>query len=114
MRLRNRSIRRVAAAALTLTVAVPLAAAAATAPDGATIYQDKCIGCHGADGSGNTPMGRSLKAGDLRSAAIQGETDAQLTATVTNGKNKMQPFGKKLTAPEIAAVVSYIRTLKAR
>jgi mono/diheme cytochrome c family protein len=81
-------------------------------PDAATIYKDKCIGCHAADGSGNTPVGKAQKAGDLRSAPIQGKTDAVLADEITKGKGKMQAFGKKLTPEEIAALVQYIRTLK--
>ena len=97
-----------------LTVAALALAAAATAaaPDAAKLYKDKCIGCHGPDGSGQTPMGKAQKAGDLRSPAVQGQSDAQLNATVTKGKGKMQAFGKKMSPEEIAAVVTYIRTLK--
>jgi cytochrome c6 len=80
--------------------------------DGGKVYKDKCIGCHGADGSGDTPVGKAQKAGDLRSAPIQGQSDAQLALTVSKGKGKMQPFGKKLTQDEITAVVKYLRTLK--
>jgi mono/diheme cytochrome c family protein len=104
----------VAAPALILALLVAAPPVAAAAPDGTEIYEDKCIGCHGPDGSGNTPMGKSLKAGDLRSAPVQSQTDLQLIATVTKGKGKMQAFGKKLAPDEIAAVVTYLRTLKAK
>jgi mono/diheme cytochrome c family protein len=111
----TRSSRRAAAASLVLAALVVLAAApAAAAPDAAKLYKDKCIGCHGADGSGNTPMGKAQKAGDLRSPAVQGQSDAQLDATITKGKGKMQPFGKKMSPEEIAAVVTYLRTFKAK
>jgi cytochrome c6 len=99
-------------AALLSTAALALPAAAAAAPDPAKVYKDKCIGCHGASGDGQTPMGKSLKAGDLRSPAVQAQTDAQLNATVTKGKGKMQAFGKKVSPEEIAEVVAYIRSLK--
>jgi|HubBroStandDraft_3_1064219.scaffolds.fasta_scaffold05226_4 mono/diheme cytochrome c family protein len=118
MNLHTRSLtrtRRAATSALALAAFVLLAAAApaAAVPDAAKLYKDQCIGCHGPDGSGNTPMGKSLKAGDLRSPAVQGQSDAQLEATVAKGKGKMQPFGKKMSPEEIAAVVKFIRTLKA-
>ena len=102
------------AALLTAAALALPAAAPASAPDGAKLYKDNCIGCHGPDGSGQTPMGKAQKAGDLRSPAVQDQTDAQLNATVTKGKGKMQPFGKKLSPEEIAAVISYIRTLKSK
>ena len=109
-----KNLSRATAALLTASALALPAAALAAAPDGAQLYKDKCIGCHGADGSGQTPMGKAQKAGDLRSPAVQSQTDAQLAATVTKGKNKMQPFGTKLSPPEIAAVVAYLRTFKAK
>ncbi|MDP9122523.1 MAG: cytochrome c [Acidobacteriota bacterium] len=103
-----------AAAEAMAAPAAPAAPAPPAPPDGAKLYKDQCVGCHGADGSGATPMGKALKAGDLRSPAIQGQTDAQLEATVSKGKGKMQAFGKKMSPPEIAAVVTYLRALKAK
>jgi mono/diheme cytochrome c family protein len=105
---------RTTSALLTMAAFALAAALTAADPDGAKLYKDKCVGCHGADGSGQTPMGKAQKAGDLRSPAVQGQTDAQLGATVAKGKNKMQPFGNKMSAQEIAAVIAYIRTLKSK
>ena len=68
--------------------------------------------CHAANGAGDTPAGKSLKARDLRSAEVQKQTDAQLTTVITNGKNKMPKFGDKLSKDEIAALVAYVRKLK--
>ena len=56
---------------------------------GAALYKEKCVGCHAADGSGNAPMGKALKAGDLRKAEIQAKKDAELAASSTKGKGKM-------------------------
>ncbi|HVT15557.1 MAG TPA: cytochrome c [Thermoanaerobaculia bacterium] len=109
-----RSRTRLTAALLTVAALALPAAALAAAPDAPKLYKDKCIGCHGADGSGQTPMGKAQKAGDLRSPAVQDQTDAQLSATVAKGKGKMQAFGKKMSPDEIAAVVAYIRTLKSK
>jgi mono/diheme cytochrome c family protein len=39
-------------------------------------------------------------------------SDADLTATITNGKNKMPAYGKSLKADDIKELVAYIRTLK--
>ncbi|HEV3076823.1 MAG TPA: cytochrome c [Thermoanaerobaculia bacterium] len=98
-----------AAAALVLTLAVP-ATARADAAAGAAIYKEKCIGCHAADGSGNAPMGKALKAGDLRSPQIQGKKDAELAASITNGKGKM-PAQKGLSAAQVSQLLDYVRTL---
>lgn len=109
-------------AAAVLAVAVAMSAMSALAPplaaapaqDGAMLFRDRCMLCHGADGSGNTSMGKAVKAGDLRSAPIQSQTDAQLAATVSKGKGSMPAFETLLSKQEIAAVVRYLRTFKAK
>jgi mono/diheme cytochrome c family protein len=102
-----------AAAALVLAaLAVPATAHAdaASAAAGAAIYKEKCIGCHAADGSGNAPMGKALKAGDLRTPQIQGKKDAVLAASITNGKGNM-PAQKGLSAAQVSQLLDYVRTL---
>jgi len=106
-------------AALVLFVAAlalpPAAGAdAASAAAGAPVYKEKCIGCHGADGSGSTPMGKALKAGDLRKPDIQAKKDAELAASITNGKGKMPAQKGNLNAAQVAQVVDYIRTLASK
>jgi mono/diheme cytochrome c family protein len=100
-------------AALVLTaLAVPATARAdaASVAAGAALYKEKCIGCHAADGSGNAPMGKALKAGDLRKAEIQAKKDAELAASITKGKGKM-PAQKDLSAAQVSQILDYVRTL---
>jgi mono/diheme cytochrome c family protein len=78
---------------------------------GADVFKSKCAICHGADGTGSA-IGKKMGVRDLTSPEVQKQTDAELTATITNGKDKMPEFGDKLTAEEIKSVVAYIRTLK--
>ena len=99
-----------ATAALVLTALAVPAAARADAAAGAALYREKCIGCHAADGSGNAPMGKALKAGDLRTPQIQGKKDAELAAAITNGKGKM-PAQKGLSAAQVSQLLDYVRTL---
>jgi cytochrome c6 len=79
--------------------------------DGSAIFGEKCAGCHGTDGKAQTETGMKLKAADLTSAKVQGKTDADLSAIVTNGKGKMPAFKGKLSDAEIQAVVANIRSL---
>jgi cytochrome c6 len=79
--------------------------------DGASLFKAKCSACHGADGSGNTKIGQSLKMLDLGSPEVQKETDAQLTDMITAGKGAMPAYKGKLTAAEVMSLVAYIRTL---
>ena len=79
--------------------------------DAEKIYKTNCVLCHAPDGSGSSPSGKALKAQDLRSEMIQKKTDAELAASITNGKGKMPAFGKKLKPDAIAQLVAYIRAL---
>jgi mono/diheme cytochrome c family protein len=79
---------------------------------GADAYKAKCAMCHGATGAGDTTMGKNLKVKDLGSAEVQKQTDAELDAIVTKGKNKMPAYDGKLTKEQIDGVVKFIRTLK--
>ncbi len=93
-------------------LAVPPARATSSADPGGEIYKAKCAGCHGADGSGDTPVGKSLRVRDLRSDEVQRQTDLELTKVIAGGKNKMPGFGKKMTSDQIQSVIAFIRTLK--
>ncbi len=79
-------------------------------PAGNATFKSKCVSCHGPDGAG-TSAGRSLNVVDLRSPAVQGQSDAQLEQIVRNGLNNMPAFGDSLSDQEIAAVVAHVRTL---
>lgn len=82
------------------------------ADGGADLFKAKCAMCHGADGKGDTAMGKTLKLRDLGSADVQSQSDADLTNTITNGKNKMPKYDGKLTKDQINDLVKYVRTLK--
>ena len=82
------------------------------ADEGGDTFKAKCAMCHGPDGQGKTAMGKTLGLRDLGSAEVQGQSDADLTNTITNGKGKMPKYDGKLTKDQISDVVKYIRTLK--
>jgi len=98
-----------------LFVAVLLVLLAATARaqgDAGALFKAKCAACHAPDGSGNVPMGKQLGAKDLASDDVQKQTDAQLTASITDGVGKKMPAYKgKLTDAQITQLVGYIRDL---
>ncbi|MGZ8796541.1 MAG: c-type cytochrome [Thermoanaerobaculia bacterium] len=98
-------------AAVFLVVALP---AFAAGPDGAALYKAKCALCHAADGSGQTPVGKSMKVPDLRAAEVQKLTDIELTKIISGGKGKMPAFGQKLTTAESGLLIAHIRTLKSK
>lgn len=79
--------------------------------DGATIYSQNCVRCHGADGRARTAKGRAVGATDLTSSDWLPDT-ARDTRIVTKGKESMPSFKAKLKPAEIEAVVNYIRRFK--
>jgi len=82
------------------------------AQTGADLFKSKCAMCHGPDGKGQTAMGKNLNLRNLGSAEVQSQSDADLTNTITNGKDKMPKYDGKLTGDQIIDLVKYIRTLK--
>jgi len=101
-------------ALLTAIVIVVVAVAGSTplaAQDGPTVYKSKCAMCHGADGKGETPMGKKLNVRDLGSPEVQKQTDPELTNIISKGKSKMPSFEGKLTAEQIGQVLARIRDL---
>ncbi|HEY0142730.1 MAG TPA: cytochrome c [Thermoanaerobaculia bacterium] len=107
----KRSIVLVLAVLIVALMTAP-AALADAAIDGAAIFKSKCAMCHGADGKGQTGMGRSMGLRDLGSAEVQKQTDVELAKITAEGKGKMPAYKGKLSADEIAAVVKHLRTFK--
>lgn len=79
--------------------------------DGQSTFKAKCVMCHGADGSGNTPMGKKMKLRDLRSPEVQKQSDAQLSEVIVKGKSPMPGYEKQLGKEKIRDVVAYLREL---
>ena|SRR5947209_5690281 len=90
-----------------LTSSEPFAHASETS--GATTFKSKCVLCHGADGTGNTSLGKQLQAADLHSKDIQKKSDTELHKIVHDGNGNMPPFGEQLSDDEIDQVIKYVR-----
>ena len=82
---------------------------AAEAP---AVFKAKCAACHGADATGQTAVGKTMKIRNFHSAEVQKQSDEELTKIITDGKGKMPSFKGKLTNEEVASVVKFIRSLK--
>jgi mono/diheme cytochrome c family protein len=94
------------------------AVAMAGAPE---IFAQKCAGCHGKDGKGQTTMGKKLNVKDLTDAKVQagGKDDAWekgITEGVKNdaGKVVMQPNKGKISPEDIKALVKVCRDFKGK
>jgi len=89
-----------------------LSGAAQAQTGGEALYKAKCVACHGADGKGETTVGKTNKVRDLGSADVQKQSDDELAGIIGNGKGKMPAYGKSLKAEQLKDLVAYIRGLK--
>jgi len=103
---------RMSRAMILCFAALGVVALPARSQTGDALYKTKCAGCHGADGKGETAVGKADKIRDLGSAEVQAQSDADLTAIISTGKGKMPAYGKSLKPEQIKDLVAYIRTLK--
>jgi mono/diheme cytochrome c family protein len=89
-------------------------ASAGAAPSTEALFKQKCIKCHGADGSGDTSMGRIFNAPNFTDGGwwAKHSNTGELTSTITRGKKNMPAFGKKLTREQIAALATYVQHFK--
>jgi mono/diheme cytochrome c family protein len=102
--------KKIALAVATLGVLLlPMAVRADDAS--AKLYQMKCVACHAADGSGSSPAGKALKVKDLRDPDVQKQSDADLIAIISKGKEKMPAYEKMLKPDEIRGLVAQVREL---
>lgn len=93
---------------LGLSLAIP----AMAQQSGEATYRAKCAMCHGADGIGDTPVGKGMKVNSFKSDADLKASDADLSNVTKNGKGKMPAYAGKLSDAQIQDVVAYIRTLQ--
>ena len=101
---------------LIAVVATP--ALSVCAADAKANYEKDCAKCHGADGKGDTKMGKKLGAKDYTDPKVQAELkdDAAFKATKEGLKDKdgkvlMKP-AEGLSDDDIKALVAYMRTFK--
>jgi cytochrome c6 len=111
----NRYMKRMSKGILGLLLGVALGALATPVKaqgGGEALYKTKCAGCHGADGKGQTSMGKANNIRDLGSADVQAQSDDAIAGIIGNGKGKMPAYGKSLKPDQIKDLVAFIRTLK--
>ena len=90
--------------------------AAGDAGKGKSIFQAKCVTCHGAQGKGDGPLGAKLKppAGDFTSAESKKKSEDELRNIIENGvpKTAMVAWKKQLNETEIQDVLAHVLTLR--
>jgi len=109
--MRSFSKKQLFSSILGLGLAITLVCAPMAAQDAAGTYKAKCAMCHGADGKGDTAVGKNMGVHDFSSAAVQQQSDADLTQIIAKGKNKMPAYANKLSESDISGLVAYVRQL---
>ena len=94
-----------------LAVAVMLCAPAKADEKSAALYKQKCAVCHGADGKGDTPTGKTMKVRSFTDPEVAKMSDDELAGAIEKGKDKMPAYGKSLKPDEIKAMLAYVRSL---
>lgn len=82
---------------------------------GKELWSTHCKSCHGGKGLGDGSKAAQLKTepGDFSKADVQSQTDGSLFYKITEGREDMPSFKKKLPDVEDRwALVNFIRTLK--
>jgi cytochrome c553 len=82
------------------------------------IWTDQCRKCHGAEGDGNTVMGRKVGAYNFQDPTIQAKfTDAQAFKSIkegkwdAEGKRRMRP-AEDLSDKDIQKLIQLVRSFK--
>lgn len=101
--------------ALLITVCLAAGALAARAADAKENWEKQCLKCHGADGKGQTTMGKKLKVLDYTDPKMQAKfTDEEAFKVTKEGKKEgdktlMKAYKEDLSDPEIKELVAYVR-----
>lgn len=99
-------------------VAVLIAAGSALAASASDNWENHCTRCHGADGKGQTKVGKKLQVRDMTTAEYKSKLDDAKAVTSLkegikkDGKEIKKSFASDLSDAEIKELVGYVRNLK--
>jgi mono/diheme cytochrome c family protein len=82
---------------------------------GKAVWNKHCSSCHGKAGAGDGSKAAQLKTAmeDISAAVVQDQSDGALYFKISEGRDEMPTFKKKISdAEELWSVVNYLRTFK--
>jgi mono/diheme cytochrome c family protein len=100
---------------VTLTLLLATSVAVQSADDVKELWKTNCSSCHGMDGKGKTKAGRKAKVEDFTDAKYQESFKDDYAikrlkeGIMEDGKERMKPFGDKLTEPQMKELLAYVR-----
>jgi len=102
---------------LTAVATLALTALSASAADAKQTWETTCAKCHGADGKGDTKMGKKLDIKDLTDAKLQASVKDEdmlkaIKEGVKDGEKLKMKAAEGLNDDEMKALVAYVRSLK--
>jgi cytochrome c6 len=109
--MKPQSMTKIICLATVVAAAVLLCARTRADDKSAATYKAKCATCHGADGKGDTPAGKSTKVRSFADPDVVKASDDDLAGIIEKGKAKMPGYGKSMKPDEIKDMVAYIRSL---
>ena len=94
----------------------PVAATPESVAAGEAIYNRRCRGCHGRDGTGGSPkeQGEVAPSNLVDATWDHGSTDGEIFYTIRNGvgpKFQMEPWDDRLSEPDTWNVINYLRSI---
>jgi mono/diheme cytochrome c family protein len=105
---------------LATSLAFALGTAVGHAAPASENWENLCAKCHGADGKGQTKVGKKLGLKDYTDAKVQAEMKDEEMAKVISGgvndkagKEKMKAYKDDISADEVKDLVAFVRKLKA-
>jgi cytochrome c553 len=99
-------------------VCLAAGALSARAADAKENWDKQCLKCHGADGKGETAMGKKLKVKDYTDAKVQASMkDEEIVKFIKEGKKEgdktlMKAYADVFSEAEIKDLVAYVRKFK--
>jgi len=104
--------------ALVIAIGLVAGALVTRAADAKENWEKQCQKCHGADGKGETAMGKKLKVKDYTDAKVQGAMkDEEIVKMIKEGKKEgdktlMKAYAETFSEAEIKDLVAYVRKFK--
>lgn len=105
----TKTIRSMAVLAATVCLAGSMGFAQSA---GEAVYKANCQSCHGSAGTPSPGIAKMMGVKAVSDPDMKKLSEAEMIASVKNGKGKMKAMSPKLTDEQIKDAVTYFRSLK--